>query len=138
MLYGLIDALRGGYTAGDLHARTWRLTRALLFRMRAEPQLIDASLRGAQPMVRLNADAAKLTFLGHSVEDLGYAVQNGVFELDASQLQIVTQAREQLAGIVSRLTGEHDLDRLQAEVPNAYKTVLGDACHAYRGLRYWS
>ena len=138
MLYGLIDALRGGYTAGDLKARTWRLTRALLFRMRAEPQLIDASLRGDQPMVRLNADAAKLTFLGHSVEDLGYAVQNGVFELDASQLQMVTQTREQLAGIVSRMTGEHDLDQLQAEVPNAYKIILGDACHAYRGLRYWS
>ena len=138
MLYGLIDALRDGYAVGDLRGHTWRLTRALMFRMRAEPQLIDASLRGDQPMVRLNADAAKLTFLGHSIEDLGYAVQNGVFQLDAAQTQVVTQAREQLAGIVSRLTGEHDLDRLQAEVPQAYKIVLGDACHAYRGLRYWS
>jgi hypothetical protein len=138
MLYGLIDALRDGYTVGDLRGHTWRLTRALMFRMRAEPQLIDTSLRGDQPMVRLNADAAKLTFLGHSIEDLGYAVQNGVFQLDPAQTQVVTQAREQLAGIVSRLTGEHDLDRLQAEVPQAYKIVLGDACHAYRGLRYWS
>jgi hypothetical protein len=138
MVYGLIDALRNGYTAGELRDHTWRLTRAVIFRMRAEPQLIDASLRGNEPMVRLNADAAKLTFLGHAIEDLGYAVQNGVFQLDAAQLQVVTQAREQLAAIVSRLTGEHDLDRLQAEVPEAYKIVLGDACHAYRGLRYWS
>ena len=39
---------------------------------------------------------------------------------------------------MSRLTGEHDLDALQAQEPRAYKLILGDACHAYRGLRYWS
>lgn len=138
MLYGLVDALRYGYTVGELRTHTERLVRALLFRMRAEPQLIDASLRGGHPMVRLNADAAKLTFLGHAVEDLGYAVQNGVFQLDAAQLAVVTQAREQLGVIVARLTGEHDLDALQAQVPQAYKIILGDACHAYRGLRFWS
>lgn len=138
MLYGLIDALRNGYTEGQLRAHTERLVRALLFRMRAEPKLIDASLRASHPMVRLNADAAKLTFLGHAVEDLGYAVQHGVLQLDAAQLAVVTQAREQLATIVARLTGEHDLDALQAQEPRAYKLIVGDACHAYRGLRYWS
>lgn len=138
MLYGLIDALRNGYSVGQLRAHTERLMRALLFRMRAEPKLIDASLRASHPMVRLNADAAKLTFLGHAVEDLGYAVLHGVLQLDAAQTQVVTQAREQLASIVSRLTTEHDLDALQAQEPRAYKLIIGDACHAYRGLRYWS
>jgi len=138
MLYGLIDALRYGYTVGQLRAHTERLARALLFRMRAEPKLIDASLRADHPMVRLNADAAKLTFLGHALENLGYAVQHGVLQLDAAQMQVVTQAREQLASIVARLTTEHDLDALQAQVPGAYKLILGDACHAYRGLRFWS
>jgi len=138
MLYGLVDALRNGYTVGDLRPRTERLARALLFRMRAEPRLIDMSLRGSNAMVRLNADAAKLTFLGHAVEDLGYAVQHDVFQLDAAQVQTVTQAREQLAAIVSRLVGEYDLDSLQAQEPRAYKLILGDACHAYRGLRFWS
>ena len=138
MLYGLIDALRNGYTTGDLRPHTERLLKALLFRMRAEPQLIDLSLRGDHPMVRLNADAAKLTFLGHAVEDLGYAAQYDVFQLDTAQTQTVTQAREQLAAIVSRLAGQHDLETLQAQEPRAYKLILGDACHAYRGLRFWS
>ena len=138
MLYGLVDALRNGYTVGDLRPHTERLLKALLFRMRAEPQLIDLSLRGDHPMVRLNADAAKLTFLGHAVEDLGYAAQYDVFQLDAAQTQTVTQAREQLAAIVSRLAGQHDLETLQAQEPRAYKLILGDACHAYRGLRFWS
>src|SRR5690606_33079149 len=75
MIYGLIDALRNGYTVADLRARTLRLVGALLFRMRAEPALIDASLRAGHPLIRLNADAAKLTFLGHAVEDLGYGAQ---------------------------------------------------------------
>jgi hypothetical protein len=138
MLYGLIDALKNGYTVGELRSHTERLLRALIFRMRAEPQLIDLSLRGNNWMVRLNADAAKLTFLGHSVEDLGYAAQNDVFQLDATQTQAVTQAREQLAAIVSRLVGEYDLDALQAQEPRAYKLILGDCCHAYRGLRFWT
>jgi len=138
MLYGLIDALRYGYTAGDLRRRTERLMGALFFRMRAEPALIDASLRAGHPLIRLNADAAKLTFLGHAVEDLGYAAQHGVLRLDDRQLQAVTEARRQLAAIVARLTSEHDLDELQREVPQAYKIFLGDACHAYRGLRFWS
>ena len=138
MLYGLVDALRNGYTAGELRPHTERLMRALVFRMRAEPQLIDLSLRGNHPMVRLNADAAKLTFLGHALEDLGYAAQYDVFRLDAAQTQAVTQARAQLGAIVSRLVGEYDLDALQAQEPRAYKLILGDACHAYRGLRFWS
>lgn len=138
MIYGLIDALRYGYTVADVRARTDRLVGALLFRMRAEPALIDASLRAGHPLIRLNADAAKLTFLGHAVEDLGYGAQHGVLHLTPPQVQVVDEARAQLAGIVSRITSEHDLDALQAQVPQAYKILLGDACHAYRGLRFWS
>lgn len=138
LLYGLIDALRWGYTVDDLRRRTERITGALLYRMRAEPALIDASLRAGHPLIRLNADAAKLTFLGHAVEDLGYAAQHGVFRLGERQLDVVREARRQLAAIVERLTTEHDLDELERQVPQAYKIFLGDLCHAYRGLRFWS
>ena len=48
MLYGLIDALRAGYTVGQLRAHTERLVRALLFRMRAEPQA-DRRLAALEP-----------------------------------------------------------------------------------------
>src|SRR5690606_13653794 len=105
---------------------------------RAEPALIDASLRAGHPLIRLNADAAKLTFLGHAVEDLGYGAQHGVLQLTPPQLEVVNEARAQLATIVARLGTEHDLDALQEQVPQAYKILLGDLCHAYRGLRFWS
>ena len=32
---------------------------------------------------------------------------------------------------------KNDLDALKAEVPNAYRVLLGDSCHAYRGMELW-
>ena len=44
----------------------------------------------------------------------------------------------QLAEVVQRIANDHDLDRLSTEVPRAYRLILGDACHAYRGIRFWT
>lgn len=139
LLYGLIDALRAGYTDGKMPERVARLVDVTVFRLEAEPALIDATLsRAGGPLARLNADAAKLTFLGHALEDLGYGIRNGVVRLDGKQQTVVTRAHEQLGGIVQRLVLEHDIDQLQVAVPQAYKLVLGDACHALRGLSFWT
>lgn len=137
LLYGLIDALRAGYRGHELRSRVARLVRATLFRVRMEPLLIDRSLGGADPLSRLNADAAKLTFLGHVLEDLGEVRRHRVLELSDADLQTLAGARSSLAEIVGRLTGEHDLDALARQVPSAYKLILGDSCHAYRGLELW-
>lgn len=137
LLYGLIDALANGYRVDDLRARVERLIAATLFRAKVEPLLIDKSLPGDLPMVRLNADAAKFTFFGHVIEDLGQARRRGVFQPTPEQAEVVERCRSELAKLVERMTGEHDLDALRAEVPNAYRVVLGDACHALRGIRLW-
>jgi len=138
LVYGLIDALRNGYRGNDLRSRFGELLRATIFRLPLEQKLVDATLRGDDPLVRLNADAVKLSFLGHALEDLGYGVRFDVFKLDAAQDAAVALARRQLGQVVERLTTEHDLDMLRAKVPNAYGLVLGDACHALRGIRYWT
>ena len=138
LFYGLVDALRCGYRGQSLPERFDRLLRATIFRLQLEQRLVDATLRRDDPMTRLNADAIKLSFLGHLVEDLGYGVSCGVVKLDARQQAEVARAREQLGEVVERIGGEHDLDRLRAEVPNAYSVLLGDACHALRGVRFWT
>ena len=138
LIYGLIDALRYSYRGDDLKARFDRLIRATIFRLQLEQKLVDATLRGDDPMIRLNADAVKLSFLGHVLEDIGYAISCGVLKLDASQLEATALARRQLGQVVDRITSEHDLDLLRANVPNAYGLVLGDACHALRGMLYWT
>lgn len=131
-LYGLYDALRHGYVGKDLRTRVRALTAASYFRLGAEVQLIDQALAGAER--QLNADAAKLQFLGHSVENLRYAEQHALYVPSAAEREQLALARRRLADVVERITTVHNLDALANAVPRAYRILLGDACHALHGL----
>jgi len=137
LLYGLIDALGQGFGGEGFKGRVERLVSATLFRLKVEPLLIDKSLPGDLPMMQLNADSAKFTFLGHAIEDLGLAHSRSLLEFSPSALAVIDQARAELGRLAERLATEHDLDALNKEVPGAYRIVLGDACHALRGIRMW-
>jgi hypothetical protein len=132
VLYGLFDALRHGYEGKNLRQRVQNLTKATYFRLAAEVALIDQAL-GA-PGQQLNADAAKLQFLGHSIENLRYAERHGIYAPSDGERQVRTTAERTLAEVVQRITTVHNLDALAASVPRAYRIVLGDACHALHGL----
>jgi hypothetical protein len=132
VLYGLYDALRHGYEGKDLRARVRKLTVASYFRLGAEAALIDQAL--AAPEQQLNADAAKLQFLGHSIENLRYAERHGIYAASATERQQLATAEAQLAAVVHRIATIHNLDVLANDVPRAYRIILGDACHALHGL----
>jgi hypothetical protein len=132
VLYGLFDALRHGYEGKNLRPRVQDLTKATYFRLGAEVALIDQAL--AAPGQQLNADAAKLQFLGHSIENLRYAERHGVYAPTDAERQARATADRALAEVVQRITTVHNLDALAASVPRAYRIVLGDACHALHGL----
>lgn len=138
LLYGLLEALRYGYRRDDLEARVERLIEATLFRARLEPLLIDRAVPGDDPMIRLNRDAANFTFVGHVIEMFGYNRANGVVQMSTGANQAVAEMRGRLAVLTDSVTTGYDIDALQEEVPQAYKLILGDACHAYRGIRYWT
>ncbi len=128
VLYGLYDALRHGYEGKNLRQRVVDLTKASYFRLAAEVALIDQAL-GA-PDQQLNADAAKLQFLGHSIENLCYAERQGIYAPSDGERRQRATAERQLAELVQRITTVHNLDALANAVPRAYRIVLGDACHA--------
>ncbi len=132
VLYGLYDALRHGYEGKGLRERVRGLTKASYFRLGAEITLIDQVLTA--PEQQLNADAAKLQFLGHSIENLRYAERAGLYVPEMVERQQRATAESQLAAVVQRLTTVHNLDALANSVPRAYRIVLGDACHALHGL----
>jgi hypothetical protein len=132
VIYGLYDALRHGYEGGNLRARVRDLTTASYFRLGAEIALIDQALGGAGQ--QLNADAAKLQFLGHSIENLHYAEHHKIYVPTAAEQQQRATAERQLAEVVQRITTVHNLDALANAVPRAYRIVLGDSCHALHGL----
>ena len=135
VLGGLLDALRNGYRAQGLRERTTELMRAALFRLGAETALIDQVIGQSRgPQAQLNADAAKLQFLGHSLESLGFARRHALYTPTAAELAQVRTAEGELAAVVRRLVATHDLDALQRQVPRAYWVVLGDACHALHAL----
>lgn len=129
VVYAVLDALRNGYRANKLAARATLLMQAALFRLHAEVALIDRVI-GAAPGSELNADAAKLQFLGHSIENLRFAERHGIYTPTAAEQAAIHTAEEQLAGIAHRLVTTHDLDTLARQVPRAYSLILGDACHA--------
>ncbi len=132
VLYGLYDALRHGYEGKNLRQRVRDLTQASYFRLAAEVALIDQAL--VAPAQQLNADAAKLQFLGHSIENLRYAERHGIYVPSDAERQQRATAEQQLGGVVQRITTVHNLDALASAVPRAYRIVLGDACHALHGL----
>ena len=132
VLHGLYDALRHGYEAKNLRPRVRDLTQATYFRLTAEVALIDQAL--SSPAQQLNADAAKLQFLGHSIENLRYAERHGIYVPSDAERAALATAERNLAEVVQRITSVHNLDALAASVPSAYRIVLGDACHALHGL----
>ena len=138
LLYGLVEAIRFGYRNDDLKSRVERIIEATLFRARVEPVLIDRGMPGSGEAVRLNREAAKFTFFGHLIEVLGYVHRYRVLEFGEGLGGVLAQLRGELAKLTESLTTAYDLDRLQKDVPQAYKLILGDACHAYRGIRFWT
>jgi hypothetical protein len=129
VIYAVLDALRNGYRGSRLPERATVLMQAALYRLGPEVALIDQVI-GAAPGSELNADAAKLQFLGHSIENLRFAQRHGLYTLTTAEHAAVRTAEEQLAAIAHRLATTYDLDALARQVPRAYSLVLGDACHA--------
>lgn len=135
VIYGVLDALRNGYRGNRLTERGTLLMQAALFRLGPEVELIDRVIgAGGAPTAQLNADAAKLQFLGHSIENLTFARRHGLYTPTPAELEAAHRAEEQLATIAHRLVATYDLDELAHQVPRAYGLILGDACHALHAV----
>jgi hypothetical protein len=135
VLHGLLDALGRGYEAKDLRARVRTLVAASIYRLAPEVALIDQVIgAGGAPLAALNADAAKLQFLGHSLENLVAARRHDLYAPSAAERAQIAAAEGELAAVAGRLGAAHDLDALARQVPRAYAVVLGDACHALHAL----
>ncbi|TMA75835.1 MAG: hypothetical protein E6J72_17225 [Deltaproteobacteria bacterium] len=129
VVYAVLDAVRNGYRGSRLPERATALLQALLYRLGPEVALIDKVI-GAEPGAQLNADAAKLQFLGHAIENARFAQHHHLYAPTPAEQAAIATAEEQLAGIAHRLTTTYDLDTLARQVPRAYSLILGDACHA--------
>jgi hypothetical protein len=135
LCYSLVVAAKHGYlqAAGEDVLR--EQLQLLLYRLRADPDLIDRYYRElpAAPGVDLFRADAKLKVLGHALECLGYAQTHGLWQpsaLEKKQLAQAAQAvRELLADVMTR-----DLAAIRPRQAQLVQQVVGDTCHAFRGL----
>lgn len=86
------------------------------------------------------SSVALLKLLGHGLETLAYARDNGIG--DAEQLQkTALQTRTRLLGVLEELASKIDLRKLFAaarnQASNDWLLWFGDGCHALHGLRLW-
>jgi len=139
LIYGLVSCLRFGHAQQDLRGRLQAQFDLLLWRLQADPYLIDrfyqkATVQSApKELANIHLWDAKLKFLGHALEIVNYTRLFGLLQVppaDAPRLrgaqQEITQAVESIAREgVERFAGNRRLHDL----------LLGDACHAYHGLR---
>jgi hypothetical protein len=135
LCYSLLVAARHGYlqaAGGDILQEQLQL---LLYRLQADPDLIDRYYREipASPVVELFHADAKLKVLGHALECLGYAQAHGLLQPSAREKTLINQAaqtvRDLLADMVTR-----DLASIRPRQAQLVQQVVGDTCHAFRGL----
>jgi hypothetical protein len=135
LCYSLVVAARHGYlqaAGGDVLQEQLRL---LLYRLQADPDLIDRYYREipASPGVELFRAGAKLKVLGHALECLGYAQTHGLWQPSAPEKAQLAQAVQEVRGLLASIV-TLDLAAMRSRQAQLVQQVVGDTCHACRGL----
>ena len=135
LFYSLLVAAKHGLlqaAGGDILQEQLQL---LVYRLQADPDLIDRYFRAmpAAPDADLFRAGAKLKILGHALECLGYAQAHGLWQPNPPERKQIEQAvyavRDLLAYIVTL-----DLAAIRRRQAQLGQQVVGDTCHAFRGL----
>lgn len=135
LCYSLLVAARHGF----IEAASWPLLRQqldlLIYRLQADPQLLDRYYQnlGHVADAEVFRAGAKLKLLGHALECLGYAQSHQLFQLDQKARAHIEEARQEVLGLCAYVTGL-DLEAVRRRSPQLYQQIIGDTCHAFRGL----
>ena len=107
----------------------------LIYRLQADPDLIDRyySEISSAPGVELFRAGAKLKVLGHALECLGYAQAHGLLQPSPLERKQIEQAAQEVRSLLSYIL-TLDLAAIQRRHAQLVQQVVGDTCHAFRGL----
>lgn len=112
----------------------------LVYRLGSESRQYDAALTSAPPAYRLPVLVQMVKFHGHFLETLGRYREETGWKPSPEQDRAVEQARALLDGAVRRLDASgtwRDMESLKTARYQLHLDLIGDACHAARGWRYW-
>jgi hypothetical protein len=136
-------AAAGWPKKGNTNARLQALVDIYLWRIPFETQLVETTLAENPQFAPLlvNQD---VKFLGHALESLGRAARGGLWRAGEEQRRLLDLAAAKLVERIGQAAklgvyGRPYLDKL-AGSPESYQfylDVVGDACHAWKGLELW-
>jgi hypothetical protein len=136
LIYGLSTCLRFGHARQVLAERIKTQFDILVWRLKSDLRLTDryyseAAAQYSPEMVRMYYLDAKLKSLGHALEVLNHARRFSLFVPTSAQEDDIGRAHEALLGVVEAI-GTDGPKNVGDE--SLYKLLVGDACHAYRGV----
>ncbi len=137
LIYSLVVAVRNGYGVQNTARRLRDQLGMLIYRMRAEMDLIDEFFarvpNGTQGPNRWASLDAKWKFLGHAFEVYHYALRNQLLRPTAAEAKVVEGARQVLQRF-SKEVEEIDLGAVRRHDEDLFRQFVGDTCHAYRAI----
>lgn len=135
LIYSLLVAARHGYLSAEDRARLQDQLRVLIYRLWADPDLIDRHYRTLASSAGVEAfqGDAKLKVLGHAQECLGYAARHRLYQPTETERGRIAKAKTEVKRLAASFSGQ-DLQPLKQQQFYLYQQIVGDTCHAYRGL----
>ncbi len=139
LIYSLLVAARHGYLGPDGRERLQEPLRMLIYRMWADPDLIDRHYETlvSRTGVEEFQDDATLKILGHAVECLGYAVRHGLYQPRGAERDRIAKTKGEVKRLIASF-GRIDLQPVRRRNFSLYQQIVGDTCHAHRGLGLWA
>ena len=107
----------------------------ILFRWKAE-RSIYRNMKRQYPMYSLLLQAQELKFYGHLLETLSLSQRIGIYPINDNSRAIVKGIIQDLVSTIDDLAVNYlDLESVKNVKKQVYYDLIGDGCHAIRGLR---
>jgi hypothetical protein len=137
LIHGLSTCLRLGHTRNDLAERMKVQFDILVWRLKSDSRLIDRYYNAvagqySPEVARIYYLDAKLKLLGHAFQVINQADKFGLFAPTFAQKEDIGRAQQELLDVVNAIGPEAPKKFVDDEV--LFHFLVGDACHAYRGL----
>jgi hypothetical protein len=135
LCYSVLAAARHGVLPEASSDVVREQLQLLMYRLQADTDLIDRYYReiASAPGAELFRAGAKLKILGHALECFGYAQTHGLFEPSPLERGRIEQAVQEVRGLLAFIV-TLDLAAIQRRHAQLVQQVVGDTCHAFRGL----
>ncbi|MDP2307508.1 MAG: hypothetical protein Q8P18_15885 [Pseudomonadota bacterium] len=136
LLQGASYAVARGYGTPQDRKAIEAQVPLMFYRLPIELAIYDEAMKG-NPKHKVRLLVQRMKFLGHFLETMGKMEAMGLYVPDDAQTQLLEGAAQNLVLVVEALQKAGTFDNMAAlrtKDEQLFLDVIGDACHAVRGL----